>query len=145
MRSFRDLDMAEDLYQEACLRASERWPLDGVPRDPTAWLIKVRAVPASTSSSSAATRLRRRDSARGTSTGWRPSGGNRRGVDRTEYKDDVLRLTFSCCHPELKAYEQLAMALKVVVGFSVEEIARAFCGRDTMQRRLSAPRPARRA
>ena len=37
-------------------------------------------------------------------------------IDRTEYKDDVLRLMFMCCHPELKAYEQLALALKVVVG-----------------------------
>jgi RNA polymerase sigma-70 factor (ECF subfamily) len=140
VRSFRDLDMAEDLYQEACLRAAERWRRDGVPRDPTALLIKVAR-----NAGLDHIRKRRRLSsldAEAALEAQTPNGDAEaeiaEAIDRTEYKDDVLRLMFMCCHPELKSYEQLALALKVVVGFSVEEIARAFVVTpDTMQRRLS--------
>lgn len=140
MRSFRDLDMAEDLYQEACLRAAERWRQDGVPRDPTGWLITVAR-------NTGLDRIRknRRMSPLDAATvleAQAPEGDVQaeaaEAIDRREYKDDVLRLMFLCCHPELKTHEQLALALKVVVGFSVEEIARAFVVTpDTMQRRLS--------
>lgn len=140
VRSFRDLDMAEDLYQEACLRAAQRWRQDGVPRDPTAWLIKVAR-------NAGLDRIRksRRLSSLDAETvleAQAPDGEAQaevaEAIDRTDYKDDVLRLLFMCCHPELKTSEQLALALKVVVGFSVEEIARAFVVTpDTMQRRLS--------
>ncbi|MBI3435548.1 MAG: sigma-70 family RNA polymerase sigma factor [Proteobacteria bacterium] len=140
MRSFRALDMAEDLYQEACLRASERWPLDGAPRDPTAWLITV-ARNAGLDHIRRSRRLSSLDAE--TALEAQASDGDHQAeiaeaIDRREYKDDVLRLMFMCCHPELKTHEQLALALKVVVGFSVEEIARAFVVTpDTMQRRLS--------
>lgn len=140
MRSFRALDMAEDLYQEACLRASERWPLDGAPRDPTAWLITV-ARNAGLDHIRRSRRLSSLDAE--TALEAKASDGDHQAeiaeaIDRREYKDDVLRLMFMCCHPELKTHEQLALALKVVVGFSVEEIARAFVVTpDTMQRRLS--------
>jgi RNA polymerase sigma-70 factor (ECF subfamily) len=140
MRSFRDLDMAEDLYQEACLRAAERWEHEGVPRDPTAWLILVAR-------NAGLDRIRK---SRRMSTldaevvleAQAPDGDTQaeiaEAIDRREYKDDVLRLMFLCCHPELKVHEQLALALKVVVGFSTEEIARAFVvAPDTMQRRLA--------
>jgi RNA polymerase sigma-70 factor (ECF subfamily) len=140
VRSFRDLDTAEDLYQEACLRAAERWRWDGMPRDPTAWLITV----ARNAGLDRVRRSRRLSSldAETALEAQAPDGDHlaeiAEAIDRTEYKDDVLRLMFMCCHPELKTHEQLALALKVVVGFSVEEIARAFVVTpDTMQRRLS--------
>lgn len=140
VRSFRDLDTAEDLYQEACLRAAERWRQDGMPRDPTGWLITVAR-------NAGFDRIRksRHLSSLDAETALEaqaPDGDHQaeiaEAIDRTEYKDDVLRLMFMCCHPELKTREQLALALKVVVGLSVEEIARAFVVTpDTMQRRLS--------
>ena len=140
IRSFGDLDRAEDLYQEACLRAAERWAGDGVPRDPTAWLITVarnagldmvrkqrRLSPVKAALALEAEALERDSEADAAEA-----------IDRAEHRDDVLRLMFMCCHPDLRVHEQLALALKVVVGFSVEEIARAFVVTpDTMQRRLS--------
>lgn len=140
VRRFRDLDTAEDLFQEACLRAAERWRQDGMPRDPTAWLITVAR-------NAGFDRLRRsrHQSSLDAETALEAQTPDRdhqaeiaEAIDRTEYRDDVLRLMFMCCHPELKTHEQLALALKVVVGFSVEEIARAFLVTpETMQRRLS--------
>lgn len=140
MRSFGDLDLAEDLYQEACLRATDRWRFDGVPRDPLAWLIKVAR-----NAGLDLLRKTRRLSPLDAETAWGAQAvhGDQEAeiaeaIDRTEYRDDVLRLMFMCCHPELKPHEQLALALKVVVGFSVDEVARAFVvAPDTMQRRLN--------
>ncbi len=139
-RSFRDLDLAEDLFQEACLRAAERWSQDGAPRDPLAWLIKVAR-------NAGLDRIRkdRRQapvSAQSVLENQTQEGDYEaeiaEAIDRTEHRDDVLRLMFMCCHPALKGHEQLVLALKVVVGFSVEEIARAFVVTlDTMQRRIS--------
>ncbi|GLQ57542.1 RNA polymerase sigma factor [Devosia nitrariae] len=139
VRSFRNLDVAEELYQEACLRAAEHWRGTGVPRDPTAWLITV-------AHNAGFDRIRRDRRLSPVDVGTALdalSGGDAQAeiaeaIDRTEYRDDVLRLLFMCCHPQLKVHEQLALALKVIVGFSVEEIARAFVVTpDTMQRRLS--------
>jgi RNA polymerase sigma-70 factor (ECF subfamily) len=140
MRSFRDLDMAEDLYQEACLRAAERWGQEGVPRDPTAWLIMV-ARNAGFDRIRKSRRMSALD-AEAVLEAQAPDSDAQaeiaEAIDRREYKDDVLRLMFLCCHPELKAHEQLALALKVVVGFSTEEIARGFVvTQDAMQRRLA--------
>jgi RNA polymerase sigma-70 factor (ECF subfamily) len=139
-RSFRDLDMAEDLYQEACLRAAERWCHDGVPRDPAAWLIKV-ARNAGLDRIRKSRRVAPLDAAT-VLEAQAPEGDGQaeiaEAIDRREYKDDVLRLMFLCCHPDLKVHEQLTLALKVVAGFSVDEIARAFLvAPDTMQRRLT--------
>ncbi len=140
VRSFRDIDLAEDFFQEACLRAASCWPRDGVPRDPLAWLIRVaRNVGLDQ------TRKQRHlapISAEDALDGWVPAGDYEaetiEQIDAAEHRDDVLRLMFMCCHPALKTHDQLALALKVVVGFSVGEIARAFLvSKDTMERRLS--------
>lgn len=140
MRNFGDLDTAEDLFQEACLRASERWPRDGAPRDHVAWMIAVAR--------NAGLDRIRKDRCLISLDADTPeplASANvdleaemAEAVDRSEYRDDVLRLMFMCCHPELRGHEQLALALKVVAGLSLEEIARAFVvSPDTMQRRLS--------
>lgn len=140
MRVFRDVDTAEDLFQEACLRAARRWPGMGLPDEPTAWLIQVAR--------NAGIDRARRDRRMSGMDEEDVAGSGRlledvqsqaaELIDRSAYKDDVLRLMFLCCHPNLKVHDQLALALKVVVGFSVAEIARAFVVRNqTMQRRLS--------
>jgi RNA polymerase sigma-70 factor (ECF subfamily) len=125
LRYFRDLDQAEEAFQEACLRALKNWPLNGPPRDPTAWLILVgRNV--------ALDDIRRRtkseplppDDAISDLEDAEHNVAER--LDNSHYRDDVLRLLFICCHPDLPAVQQIALALRVVSGLSVKEIARAF-------------------
>ena len=125
LRYFRDLDRAEEAFQEACLRALRNWPVNGPPRDPAAWLILVgRNV--------ALDDVRRRsrseplpDDAELSDLGDAEAEIAER-LDNSHYRDDVLRLLFICCHPDLPAVQQIALALRVVSGLSVKEIARAF-------------------
>jgi RNA polymerase sigma-70 factor (ECF subfamily) len=125
LRHFRDLDTAEDAFQEACLRALKHWPSHGPPRDPAAWLIFVgRNV--------AIDAARRRRKQQPLPAEELISDLDNREVDVAErldgadYRDDILRLLFVCCHPELPATQQIALALRVVSGLSVARIARAF-------------------
>ena len=123
LRYFRDLDSAEEAFQEACLRALQTWPHKGPPRDPTAWLIMVGR--------NAALDARRRTrcteplpdadaltDARDELTAER--------LDESHYGDDILRLLFVCGHPTLPATQQIALALRIVSGLTVEQIAKAF-------------------
>jgi RNA polymerase sigma-70 factor (ECF subfamily) len=125
VRYFRDLDLAEEAFQDACLRALRTWPVKGPPRDPTAWLILVgrnagldgvrragrqEALPAEDRISDlddVETPLAER-------------------LDEAHYRDDVLRLLFVCCHPDLPDTQRIALALRIVSGLSVSQIARAF-------------------
>ena len=125
-RRFSSLETAEEAFQEACLRALERWPSAGLPRDPTAWLLM-------TGRNATIDRIRR--DKRILYQDKLPEGSHTDGdveaeladqLDMSELRDDVLRLMFMCCHPELGLQDQLALALKVIGGFSVEKIARAF-------------------
>nr|WP_232215736.1 RNA polymerase sigma factor [Paracoccus sp. J55] len=124
LRYFRDLDLAEEAYQEACLRALRHWPRNGPPRNAEAWLVMVGR-------NAALDQLRRRtrqtelppgdavpDQADGPDLAER--------LDAADYRDDILRLLFICCHPELPATQQIALALRIVSGLPVERIARAF-------------------
>jgi RNA polymerase sigma-70 factor (ECF subfamily) len=125
LRYFRDLDVAEEAFQEACLRALKSWPLNGPPRDPAAWLIFVGR-------NSALDELRRRNKhdtlpdddviADGEDT----ESAMVERLDSSDYQDDVLRLLFICCQPDLPATQQIAVALRIVSGLSVQEIASAF-------------------
>ncbi|WP_419912974.1 RNA polymerase sigma factor [Hoeflea sp.] len=125
-RQFSNLDVAEEAYQEACMRAMERWPANGVPADPTGWLIM-------TGRNATIDRIRR--DKRIVSGEALPDGPASEDdieaaladqIDMSELRDDVLRLMFMCCHPDLSLQDQLALALKVIGGFSVDKIARAF-------------------
>jgi RNA polymerase sigma-70 factor (ECF subfamily) len=125
LRYFGNLDAAEEAFQEACLGALEKWPEAGPPRDPGAWLIlvgrnsgidaarrkgKERELPDDALLSDlddAETRVAAR-------------------LDEGHYRDDILRLLFVCCHPELPATQQIALSLRIVCGLSVKPIARAF-------------------
>jgi RNA polymerase sigma-70 factor, ECF subfamily len=125
LRYFRNLDVAEEAFQEACLRALKSWPLNGPPRDPAAWLIFVGR-------NSALDELRRR-SKHDTlpeedliSDGGDVESALVERLDSSAYHDDVLRLLFICCQPDLPATQQIAVALRIVSGLSVQEIANAF-------------------
>jgi RNA polymerase sigma-70 factor, ECF subfamily len=125
LRYFRDLDKAEEAFQEACLRALKNWPEKGLPRDPAAWLILVGR--------NAALDHARRQSRHvelpeddAISDLEDAESQLAEQIDESRYPDDVLRLLFICCHPELPANQQIALALRIVSGLSVKEIARAF-------------------
>ena len=114
IRLLGDFDLAEEAVQEAFAAAVERWPVDGIPTNPRAWLV-------STGRFKAIDRLRR----------GRREVSDEHDVPQepTEYKevaDDELRLIFTCCHPALSADAQVALTLREVCGLTTEEIARAF-------------------
>jgi RNA polymerase sigma-70 factor, ECF subfamily len=120
LRYFRDLDTAEEAYQEACLRALKNWPTNGPPRDPTAWLILVGRNIAL----DGARRRKRQQELPDDLEADEEDLESR--LDESHYRDDVLRLLFVCCHPELPATQQIALALRIVCGLSVTQIARGF-------------------
>jgi RNA polymerase sigma-70 factor (ECF subfamily) len=137
LRYFRDLDMAEEAFQEACLRALKNWPQNGPPRDPTAWLIFVGR-------NSAIDAVRRRSKQeplpeeRVLSDLDDAEAAIAERLDGADYRDDILRLLFICCHPDLPATQQIALALRVVSGLSVKQIARAFLvGESAMEQRIT--------
>ncbi len=137
LRYFRDLDTAEEAFQEACLAALKKWPQQGPPRDPAAWLIFVGR----NAAIDAARRRSKQDALPSeeqlSDTGDAESELAER-LDGAQYRDDILRLLFICCHPELPATQQIALALRIVCGLTVKEIARAFVVRElAMEQRIT--------
>ena len=138
LRYFRVLDTAEDAYQEACLRALKTWPLKGPPRDPAAWLIFVGR-------NFTLDEIRRRNKSTSLPDDDdivpEPQDTQSELADRLDeshYRDDILRLLFVCCHPDLAASQQIALALRIVSGLTVKEIARAFLvGESAMEQRIT--------
>ena len=125
LRYFRNLDTAEEAFQEACLRALKTWPINGPPRDAAAWLIMVGRNAALDSVRKTKRLTPLPDEAEISDLSDNEAEAAER-LDATHYRDDVLRLLFICCHPELPATQQIALALRVVSGLSVGQIARAF-------------------
>jgi RNA polymerase sigma-70 factor (ECF subfamily) len=159
LRYFRDLDLAEEAFQEASLRALRSWPQKGPPRDAAAWLIMVGR-------NAAIDQVRRRSRQEALPDEATISDLDdvetplAERLDGADYRDDVLRLLFICCHRDLPATQQIAVALRIVSGLSVKQIARAFLvGEAAMEQRITrakakiagagvpfeAPRPAERA
>jgi len=137
LRYFRDLDRAEEAYQEACLRALARWPDQGPPRDPVAWLVLVGR----NSGIDAVRRTRREDSLpdeERLSDLEDAEAVLADRLDESEYRDDILRLLFVCCHPDLPATGAIPLALRIVSGLTVAQIARAFLvGEKAMEQRIT--------
>jgi RNA polymerase sigma-70 factor, ECF subfamily len=125
LRYFRDLDTAEEAFQEACLRALRTWPQNGPPRDAAAWLILVGRNAAMDDIRKRARHTGLPDEAELSDLGDAEATLADR-LDGEHYRDDILRLLFICCHPELPATQQIALALRIVCGLSVTQIARAF-------------------
>jgi len=123
------LNLAEDVVQEALVRALQTWPFYGVPKNPSAWIMRasrnlaldaVRRRKVFQNKQAEIIRLMDRDGA--------ASGDAIFSED--EISDDRLRLMFVCCHPAIPAEAQVALALKTLCGFSVEEIGHAFLTTD---------------
>ena len=125
LRYFREMDAAEEAFQDACLRALKAWPKNGPPRDPTAWLIMVgrNAAIDAVRKSSRNTVLPPEELLSDLEDAEAEAAER---LDGSHYRDDVLRLLFICCHPDLPATQQIGLALRIVSGLSVREIARAF-------------------
>ena len=118
-RRFGDLDLAEDAAAEAFATAVERWPADGVPPNPGAWLT-------TTGQRKAIDRIRREgkrdDKQREAQMSYDDDPPTSVGV----VDDDRLRLVFTCCHPALAMEARVALTLRMVGGLTMPEIARAF-------------------
>jgi RNA polymerase sigma-70 factor (ECF subfamily) len=134
IRLLGDFDLAEEALHDAFTAAVERWPRDGVPANPRAWLV-------STGRFKAIDAMRRRARFDGSlaelarrleadTSG--PAAGDEESVE-----DDRLRLIFTCCHPALPPDAQIALTLRAVCGLTTEEIARAFLtGPPTVAQRI---------
>jgi RNA polymerase sigma-70 factor, ECF subfamily len=122
IRLLGDFDVAEDAMQEAFGAALRRWPREGVPQNPRAWLISAGRF-------TAIDALRRRGRFEAAQEdiadrlhGWEPVVVG----DEDELPDDRLKLVFTCCHPALAPEARAALTLREVCGLTTEEIARAF-------------------
>ena len=126
LRYFRDLDTAEEAFQNACLRALKTWPQNGPPRDPAAWLIMVGRNVAIDEVRRARRQQPLPEDDQAISDLDDAEGALAERLDGSHYRDDILRLMFICCHPGLPATQQIALALRIVSGLTVKQIARAF-------------------
>jgi RNA polymerase sigma-70 factor (ECF subfamily) len=130
-----DFDLAEEAVQEAFAVAAERWPRDGVPSQPAAWLTTTarhRAIDRLRRERVLAAKTHRLDAPDSTPTEAEPA------MDDPTITDERLELIFTCCHPALAVEAQVALTLRALGGLTTEEIARAFVvPSETMKRRLS--------
>lgn len=120
-RRLGDLDLAEEAVQEAAVTALRRWPRDGTPDNPAAWLTTVAR-------NAALDRLRR-ESSRSAKEEAAMADLTAHPDDAphdTALRDDLLRLIFTCCHPALGVEARVALSLRTLCGLTTEEIARAF-------------------
>jgi RNA polymerase sigma-70 factor (ECF subfamily) len=131
IRILGDFDLAEEAVQEAFVIALERWPRDGLPDNPGAWIVR-------TARNRAIDRLRRErryeDKLRELE---RLMPGQLDDPPDTSLPDDRLRLFFTCCHPALAPEARVALTLRTLGGLSTPEVARAFLtGESAMQQRI---------
>jgi len=142
IRTTGDWDLAEECAQDAFAMALQRWPADGIPGRPGAWLtttarnraidvLRRRAVGAAKLREVAATSDPVYDS------GSDHGGSDHGGTDHGGIPDDRLRLMFTCCHPALALEARVALTLRTLAGLTTAEIARAFLASEpTMAKRL---------
>lgn len=123
-RRFRDLDIAEESAAEAFVTALERWPSDGVPPNPGAWLT-------TTATNKAIDRIRRENKREDKQREAELLHANELPGDIGSIEDDQLRLIFICAHPALAMENRVALTLRMVGGLTVPEIARAFLVSET--------------
>jgi RNA polymerase sigma-70 factor (ECF subfamily) len=125
-----DFDLAEEAAQEAFAIAAARWPRDGTPENPRAWLV-------TTGRNRAIDRIRRDQTLRAKTRLLEVPTTVEDEVDEATIKDERLELIFTCCHPALALEAQVALTLWTLGGLATEEIARAFLvPESTMAKRL---------
>jgi RNA polymerase sigma-70 factor (ECF subfamily) len=130
-RRFGDLDIAEDAAAEAFATAVERWPGDGVPPNPGAWLT-------TTANRKAIDRIRRENKRDDKQKQAQMLSDNGPSEPLAAIDDDRLRLIFTCCHPALAMVNRVALTLRMVGGLTAPEIARAFLVQGTtMEQRIT--------
>ncbi len=136
-RMTRDLELAEDLAQDALVAALEQWPTTGVPQNPIAWLMTIakrRGIDHFRRANSLRRKTAELEHARGGEEVAMPDLDAQ--VDYIE--DDVLRLIFLCCHPCLTADSRAALTLRLIGGLTTAEIARGFLATESsMGQRIS--------
>ena len=126
-----DFDLAEEAAQEAFVAAAERWPRDGTPANPGAWLMV-------TARNRALDRIRRDRTLAAKTRLLDVPEAVEDEMEETTFPDERLELIFTCCHPALALEAQVALTLRALGGLSTEEIGRAFLVPEpTMKRRLS--------
>ncbi len=126
-----DFDLAEEAAQEAFAIAAERWPRDGTPANPRAWLV-------TTARNRAIDRIRRERTLAAKTRLLDVPEAVEDDVDETTIPDERLELLFTCCHPALALDAQVALTLRALGGLETEEIARAFLVPEaTMAKRLA--------
>jgi RNA polymerase sigma-70 factor (ECF subfamily) len=125
-----DFDLAEEAAQEAFAIAAERWPRDGTPAEPGAWLV-------TTARNRAINRIRRDRTLAAKTRLLEVPEAVEDTVDETAFPDERLELLFTCCHPALATDAQVALTLRTLGGLTTGEIARAFLVPEpTMAQRL---------
>ena len=131
VRLFGDIDIAEEMVQEAFLVANERWPATGLPPNPGGWIT-------TTARNRAIDRLRREASRNDRQAqAALLYESNERTEEVGDVHDDRLRLIFTCCHPALAPSAQVALTLRLLGGLETPYIARAFVVPEaTMSKRL---------
>jgi RNA polymerase sigma-70 factor, ECF subfamily len=125
-----DFELAEEAAQEAFAIAAERWPRDGAPTNPGAWLV-------TTARNRAINRIRRDRTLAAKTRLLEVPEATEDPVDATTFPDERLELVFTCCHPALAIDAQVALTLRTLGGLTTDEIARAFLVPEpTMAQRL---------
>jgi RNA polymerase sigma factor (sigma-70 family) len=133
-----NLELAEDVVQDTLLKALEQWKLSGIPDNPSAWLFRVAR-------NKALDVIRHEkihnkfaeDVSLLLKSEYTLVPVMKELFTENEIRDDMLRMMFACCHPDLPEESQVAIILKTLCGFSIEEIAKAFLTRDeTINKRL---------
>jgi RNA polymerase sigma-70 factor (ECF subfamily) len=131
---FGDFELAEDALQDALLNALERWEIDGIPRNPGAWLLTV-------AKRRAIDRIRRAVTLEQKVEIMEPLAAEEEPDMDDSIPDDRLKLMFTCCHPALALEAQVALTLHTLGGLSTQEVARAFLVPvPTMAQRLARAR-----
>ncbi len=125
-----DFDLAEEAAQDAFTIAAERWPRDGYPANPRAWLV-------TTARNRAIDRIRRSQTLAAKTELLKVQQAAEETMDATTFPDERLELIFTCCHPALAIDAQVALTLRSLGGLTTDEIARAFLvPESTMAQRL---------
>ena len=133
-----DFQLAEDSFQEALISALERWPLDGVPERPDAWIVTTARRKAIDQLRRGQTLRRKQEVLQALLEQEQAAEQGPEVQEEQRVQDDRLRLIFTCCHPALALDAQVALTLRTIAGLETPEIAKAFLvTQDTMAKRLT--------